>query len=99
MRLELLQGLSGVVDESEPSALATTILRAETENRDLVLVGLVEVGQLIAELILGDVGAVGVEDIPVLIRQLDRRFFSSSIMHAARVDVIRGDPPCVVLGV
>ena len=99
MRLELLQGLSGVVDESEPSALATTILRAETENRDLVLVGLVEVGQLIAELILGDVGAVGVEDIPVLRRQLDRRFFSSSIMHAARVDVIRGDPPCVVLGV
>lgn len=64
MRLELLQGLVGVVDEGETGALATTILRAEAENGDLVLVGLVEVGKLVAELILGDVRAVGVEDIP-----------------------------------
>lgn len=64
VRLELLQGLVGVVDQSETSALATTVLRTETEDGDLVLVGLVEVGQLVTELILGDVGAVGVEDIP-----------------------------------
>ena len=64
MRLELLQGLVRVVDQSEAGALATTVLRAEPEDRHLVLVGLVQVGQLLTELILGDVGAVGVEDIP-----------------------------------
>ena len=63
VRLELLQGLAGVVDESEAGALATTILGAETEDGDLVLLGLVEGAELVAELILGDVGAVGVEDI------------------------------------
>ena len=63
VRLELLHGLVGVVDESETSRLATTVLGAETENGDLVLVGLVELGELLAELILGDVGTVGVEDI------------------------------------
>jgi hypothetical protein len=61
--LELLHGLVGVVDESETSGLATTVLGAETEDGDLVLVGLVELGELLAELILGDVGTVGVEDI------------------------------------
>lgn len=63
--LELLHGLVGVVDESEASGLATTVLGAETEDGDLVLVGLVELGELLAELILGDVGTVGVEDITV----------------------------------
>jgi hypothetical protein len=62
--LELLQGLLGVVDESEASALTATVLCAETEDGDLVLVGLVQIGQLLAELVLGDVGAVGVEDVP-----------------------------------
>jgi len=64
VRLELLQGLLGVVDQSEAGALATTVLCAEPEDGDLVLVGLVQVGQLLTELILGDVGAVGVEDVP-----------------------------------
>jgi hypothetical protein len=62
--LELLQGLGGVVDQSEAGGLATTVLCAETEHGDLVLVGLVQVGQLLAELVLGDVRAVGVEDVP-----------------------------------
>lgn len=64
MRLELLQGLLRVVDQSEAGALATTVLCAEPEDGDLVLVGLVQVGQLVTELLLGDVGAVGVEDVP-----------------------------------
>jgi hypothetical protein len=64
VRLELLQSLVGVVDEGETRALATTVLGPETEDGNLVLVGLVEVGQLAAELVLGDVGTVGVEDIP-----------------------------------
>lgn len=63
VRLELLQGLARVVDESEADALATTILGAETEDGNLVLLGLVEGAELVAELILGDVGAVGVEDV------------------------------------
>merc|ERR1712228_547446 len=63
VRLKLLHGLAGVVDEGETGALAATVLSAETESRDLVLVGLVEFGELGAELVLGDVGAVGVEDV------------------------------------
>lgn len=63
VRLELLQGLAGVVDESEAGALATTVLGAESEDRHLVLLGLVQRAELVAELILGDVGAVGVEDV------------------------------------
>lgn len=63
VRLELLQGLSGVVNQSEAGALATTVLGAEAEDGDLVLVGLVEGRELVAELILGDVGTVGVEDV------------------------------------
>lgn len=82
MRLEFLQGLVGIVNEGEASALATTVLSAETENGDLVLVGLVEVGKLITELILGDIGAVGVEDIPILIKRnlLDECFLFLSII-------------------
>lgn len=63
--LELLHGLGAVVDEGEAGALATTVLGAETEDGDLVLLGLVELGELLAELILGDVRAVGVEDVTV----------------------------------
>lgn len=63
--LELLHRLGAVVDEGEASGLATTVLGAETEDGDLVLVGLVELGELGAELILGDVGTVGVEDVTV----------------------------------
>lgn len=63
--LELLHGLVAVVDEGEAGALATTVLGAETEDGDLVLGSLVQLGQLGAELILGDVGAVGVEDVTV----------------------------------
>jgi hypothetical protein len=62
--LELLEGLGGVVDEGKAGALTATVLCAETEDGDLVLVGLVQVGQLLTELVLGDVGAVGVEDVP-----------------------------------
>jgi hypothetical protein len=63
--LELLHRLGAVVNESEASGLATTVLGAETEDGDLVLVRLVKLGELGAELILGDVGTVGVEDVTV----------------------------------
>lgn len=78
--LELLEGLGGVVDQSEAGALTTTVLCAETEDGDLVLVGLVQVGQLLTELVLGDVGAVGVEDVPRYSRKDVRSVFSGFSM-------------------
>lgn len=63
--LELLHGLGGVVDEGEAGGLATTELGAQTEDGDLVLLGLVETAELLAELLLGDVGTVGVQDVTV----------------------------------
>lgn len=42
---ELLHGLDRVVDEGETSSLATTILCSQTENVDLVGVGLVDLGE------------------------------------------------------
>lgn len=71
MGLELLHGLGGVVDKTESSGLATTELGAETEDGDLVLAGLVQASELLAELILGDVGTVGVQD--VTIQKKDQR--------------------------
>ena len=63
MRLKPLDRIRRVVDERKARALATTVLRPEAEAGDLVLGGLVEFGQLVAELVLADVLAVGVEDI------------------------------------
>jgi hypothetical protein len=61
--LELLHRLGGVVDESKAGALAATVVCPETEDGDIILLGLVELGKLATEFVLGDVGAVGVEDI------------------------------------
>ena len=63
MRLKLLHRLVRVVYQREPGALATTILCPEAEDGDLVFVGFVELGELVAEFVFGDVGAVGVEDV------------------------------------
>lgn len=66
MWLELLQRFPTVVDQSETCALATTILCSETKAGDLVFLGFVEAGKLFAQLVFGDVGAVGVEDVTLL---------------------------------
>ena len=63
VRLKLLQRLWGIIDESETGCLSTTELSSQAENIDLVLVGLVEFGELGTEFVLRDVGAVGVENI------------------------------------
>lgn len=70
IRLELLHGLLRVVHQREARALAATVLRAEAEDRHLVFVGLVQVGDLVAEFVFGDVGPVGVEDVTALVRLL-----------------------------
>jgi len=69
--LELLHGGSGVVEEGESSGLATTKLCAETKDGDGVLLALVELRELLAEILLGDIGALGVENVTVLIYLLD----------------------------
>ena len=63
--LELLHGLGAVVDEGEAGGLAATELGAESEDGDLLLAGLVHGRELLAELLLGDVGTTGVEDVTV----------------------------------
>jgi len=63
MRLKFLQRLWRIVHKGKTSRLSTTELSLETENIDLVLAGLVEFGKLGSEFVLGDVGAIGVQDI------------------------------------
>jgi len=61
--LELLGRLQVVVDQSEASGLSASESSAETEDEDNLLIDLVHLGELLAELILGDVGAGRVDDI------------------------------------
>lgn len=63
--LELLKSLRGVVDEAEAGSLTTTVLGPQAKDGDLFLRRLVHGGELLAELLLGDVGAVGVEDVTI----------------------------------
>lgn len=65
MRLELLHNLMRIVDQCKACALASTVLGSKTEAGYLVFVGFVEFGELGAEFVFGDVGAVGVEDVAV----------------------------------
>lgn len=64
-RLELLHGLDRVVDKGEACGLAATVPGAHAEDVDLVGGGFVDFGQFGAEVVLGHVGAVGVEDVTV----------------------------------
>lgn len=68
MRLEALERLGGVVDEGEAGALSTTVLGLETEDVDLVFGALVQLAELAAEVLLGDVGSVGVQNVTVVRR-------------------------------
>ena len=71
--LELLHGDGVVVDEAETSALATTVLSDEAEDGDSVLLGLVVLGETLTELVLGHVGARGVEDVNDELRAAQER--------------------------
>lgn len=63
--LKLLHGRVAVVEEGEAGRLAATVLGAEAEDGDLVLADLVQLGELVAQGVLGDVGTAGVEDVTV----------------------------------
>lgn len=62
---EFLHRLDTVVDEGETGRLPTTVLRPHAEDVDLVFVGFVHLGKSGAQVVLGDIGAVGMEDITV----------------------------------
>jgi hypothetical protein len=62
---ELLQCLWRIINERETSGFSTTILCSESKDVDFRLVGLVELGELVSELVLGDIGSVGVEDVTI----------------------------------
>lgn len=61
--LEFFHGFNGVIDQGEACSLAATVLGSHAEDVDLVGVGFVDFGEFRAEVVLGDVGAVGVEDV------------------------------------
>lgn len=54
--LELLSEVHGIIDEGESGALAATEVGLETEGHDTVRSALVHLGQLFADLRLGDAG-------------------------------------------
>jgi len=60
---KFFESLIRVVNQSEASGLATTILCTKTENRDLVFIGLVHLCEPGPEILFGDIGFVGVENI------------------------------------
>ena len=60
---EFLHRLGRVVDKGKAGAFAATEVCLETEDGDIILLGLVELAELTTEFVLGNVGAVGVEDV------------------------------------
>jgi hypothetical protein len=89
--LELLQCLWGIVNEGESGSLSTTELGLEAENVDLLLGALVELSELAAEVILGDIGAVWVKD--VTIQQLD---LYPEILHSIPFACVRADAELLI---
>ena len=63
VRLELLQGLNGVVDERKAAGLSTTEVGPQAEDADLLLGSLVQLGESLAEVGLCDAGVARVEDV------------------------------------
>lgn len=88
--LESLGVLNGRVDQAEAGRLATTEGSSETEDRHGVLLSLVDLGQLVSQLILGDVGSVGVDDVDDELssgQQGVRDNLSGSDSNSVRLDV------------
>lgn len=61
--LKLLLGLLVIVDQTESGRPSTSKLGLESESGDSALVSLVQGGELLVELGLGDGGSGGVEDV------------------------------------
>ena len=61
--LELLSKVHGVVDESEPSGLATSEVGLESKGEDLVSGAVVHLAELLPDVSLGDGGLAWVKNI------------------------------------
>lgn len=85
-RLELLHGLGRIVDEGKSGRLATAELCPQTEDGELVLVGLVHGRELLAKRLLGDVCSAGMEDVAVAEKdcQLSLNASSTSAIRSTR---------------
>jgi hypothetical protein len=70
--LELLQAVHGIVDEGETGGLASTEVGAESKNGDAVSFALVELSELGAEVVLGDVCEVHQPAVRVSLRRATR---------------------------
>jgi hypothetical protein len=66
-------------------------LRAEAENADLVLCSLVHARELVPELLLGDVGAAGMEDVTVGEKRTSVKLLAS---HSPRHYPVHLANPC-----
>ena len=60
LAVELLSSVKRIVDESEASGSATTELGLETENRNVLILGLEGLSKLALDVSLRDVGQLGV---------------------------------------
>ena len=60
LAVELLSSVKRIVDESETSGSATTELGLETENRNVLILGLEGLSKLALDVSLRDVGQLGV---------------------------------------
>lgn len=60
---EFFQVSNGVVDQTETSGFTTTVLSSETENRNSVLVNLVNGGQFFTQFSLGNVSSVWMQNV------------------------------------
>lgn len=61
--LESLGVGNGLIHQTETGGLSTTEVGSESEDGDGVFVGLVQFGQSLSQLVLGDIGSVGVQDV------------------------------------
>ena len=59
----LLSRVKGIIDEGEASGSAATELSLETEDRNVLLLGLQGLSQLGLDVTLGDVGLLGVDEL------------------------------------
>ncbi len=55
VRFELLGVSNTVINQTKTSRFSTTVLSSETKDRDTVLLGLVQISQLLLQLVLGNI--------------------------------------------
>lgn len=72
LAVELLSSVKRIIDESEAGRSATTELGLETENRNVLILGLEGLSELALDVGLRDVGRLGVNQFDHLLARLVR---------------------------